>query len=66
MASGHEKYDLSLQEDRRQVVASAIASQRLSGLEIDPETLADFDGFISGTSDLAEVRLRIKARFSKR
>jgi hypothetical protein len=60
----HKPYDESVREDRRDVVASAIASQRLEGLELDAETLADFDGFVSGQMDLAEVKAKIEARFT--
>lgn len=66
MACIHKPYDASVPEDRRDVVASAIASQRLEGLELDTETLADFDGFVSGQIDLAEVRARIETRFAVR
>lgn len=64
MACKHFSYSESDLDDRRQVVASAIASQRLEGLELDPDTLSDFNQFSSGAIDLDEVRARIEARFS--
>ena len=41
MTRNHKPYDLSSLEDRKHVVAEAIAAQRLEGLEVDPDTLLD-------------------------
>lgn len=60
----HKSYDESKIEDRRKVVAGAIASQRLEGLELDQDTLSDLKSFSDGDSDLAEIRAKIEARFS--
>jgi len=51
------------EQKRREVVASAIASQRLEGLELDTESYADFQLFVSGKIGLDEVRRRIENRF---
>jgi hypothetical protein len=56
-------YDHANQEDRRRVIASAIASQRIEGLEPDRESLADLEEFITGTIDLTEVRARAAVRY---
>lgn len=66
MACVHKPYDESVPEDRREVIASAINSQRLEGMELDGDTLADFDGFVSGQFDLAQVKAKIEARFDRR
>ncbi|UOA16614.1 MULTISPECIES: antitoxin VbhA family protein [Sulfitobacter] len=65
MACTHKSYDETASEDRRTVVASAINSQRLEGLELDVDTLADLDNFISGKIDLAQVKAKIEARFDR-
>jgi hypothetical protein len=66
MACIRKPYDESVPEDRRDVIASAINSQKLEGLELDSETLANLDGFISGQIDLAQVKSKIVARFDRR
>lgn len=53
-------------ERRREVVASAIASQRIEGLELDAESYADFQRFVIGEIGLDEVRRRIENRFKAR
>ena len=63
MACMHKKYNPADQEDRRKVIASAIASQRLEGLELDNESLSDLDEFVAGTIDLNELRERAQVRF---
>lgn len=62
----HKPYDESVLNDRREVIASAINSQRLEGMELDGDTLADFEGFVSGQIDLAQVKAKIEARFDRR
>ncbi len=66
MACVHKPYDESVPEDRRDVISSAINSQRLEGIELDGDTLADFDGFVSGQFDLAQIKTKIEARFDRR
>lgn len=51
------------EQKRSEVVASAIASQRIDGLELDAESFADFQRFVSGEIGLDEVRRRIQNRF---
>lgn len=63
MACMHKPYNPENSEDRRRVITSAIASQRLEGLELDDESLADLDEFIAGTVDLNEVKERALARY---
>ena len=63
MACTHKPYDPADPEDRRRVIASAIASQRVEGLEPDRESLADLEEFITGTIDLTEVRARAAERY---
>jgi len=61
MQKSYEETDL---HDRRAVIASAIASQRIEGLELDADTSGDFKEFSEGLIDLNEVRSRIEARFT--
>lgn len=63
MACMHKPYNPADSEDRRRVIASAIASQRIEGLELDDDSLADLDEFVAGTMALSEVRERAEARF---
>ena len=62
----HKSYDEADLRDRRAVIASAIASQRVEGLELDAETRRDFNEFTDGLIDLNEVRSRIETRFAAR
>jgi hypothetical protein len=52
-------------EDRRYVAAEAIAAQRLAGLEVDPDTLLDFEKFCAGQIDLVQLRASIESRWSR-
>ena len=66
MACMHKSYEEADLHDRRSVVASAIASHRVEGLELDIDTSEDFQEFNDGKIDLKEVRSRIEARFRVR
>lgn len=66
MTCSHKPYSETDLDDRRDVVASALESQRLEGLELDPETLEDFEAFKAGRIDLKDVRSKIEARFHSR
>lgn len=57
---------MTSEEGRRQVIASAIASQRIEGLELAPEDTADLDRYVTGEISLAELRTRIEARYMGR
>jgi hypothetical protein len=52
----HKPYDTSSPTDRRYAMAEAIAAQRLAGLEIDPDTISDFEKFCAGQIDLLQLR----------
>lgn len=43
-------------------MAEAIAAQRLAGLEVDPDTLLDFEKFSAGQIDLFQLRARVESR----
>lgn len=58
-------FDPSSPEDRRYVAAEAIAAQRLAGLEVDPDTLLDFEKFSAGQIDLVQLRARVESRWSR-
>ena len=64
MSCMHKSYKESDIHDRRAVIGSTIASQRIEGLELDDDTAEDFKEFSDGQIDLNEVRSRIEARFS--
>lgn len=57
--------DVKIEEGRRFVTESALASQRLAGLEVDDESRADLDAFVAGVMSLEEVRSRALARFDR-
>lgn len=63
MTCTHKPFDLSVAEDRRHVVAEAIAAQRLDGLDVDPDTLLDFEKFCSGQIDLVQLRANVEIRW---
>ncbi|MEX3614430.1 MAG: antitoxin VbhA family protein [Burkholderia gladioli] len=48
--------------ERKQAVANAIATQRLEGLEIDPQTLADLDRVVRGELKPADVLRHLHER----
>lgn len=48
--------------ERREAVANAIATQRLEGLEVDAQTLADLDRVLRGELDLADVLRHLRER----
>lgn len=48
---------------RREAIASAIGSNRAEGLELDAESLADFESYCRGEIGLAEVRKKFEERF---
>jgi predicted nucleotidyltransferase len=62
MSRTSRPYDLSLEADRRAVIASALGSQRASGLEPDAAALAELDAFVRGELSLDQVRSRANAR----
>ena len=49
-------------EARRTAVANAIATQRLAGLEIDAQTLADMDRYAQGEINLPEALAQLRQR----
>jgi hypothetical protein len=55
-------YDLSREADRRAVIASALGSQRASGTEPDPASLAELEAFVRGELDLDQLRARARTR----
>lgn len=57
-------YDMSRESDRREVVASALGSQRASGTGPDPASLAELDAFVRGELDLDQLRARARARLT--
>lgn len=57
---------MTSEEGRCQVIASAIASQRIEGLELAPGDAADLDRYVTGEISLAELRTRIEARYMGR
>lgn len=64
MSGTSRPYDLSLEEDRRAVITSALGSQRASGLEPDAAALAELDAFVRGELDLDQLRARARARLT--
>lgn len=64
MSCMHEKYNPADPEDRRRVIASAVASQLVEGLELDDESLADLEKFVSGAMSLSDVKKSALARFT--
>ena len=61
----HKPYDPSSLADRRHVAEEAIAAQKLAGLEVDPDTLLDFEKFSAGQIDLVQLRASIESRWSR-
>ena len=61
----HKPFDPSVPEDRRHVVAEAITAQRLEGLEVDQDTLLDFEKFCAGQIDLVQLRACVESRWSR-
>ena len=47
----------------RAVIASALGSQRASGTEPDPGSLAELEAFVRGELDLDQLRARARAHF---
>ena len=64
MACKHKKYDPADPEDRRRVIASAVASQNIEGLELDQESMDDLSAFVSGELSIKEIKDRALARFT--
>ena len=56
-------FDPSSPEDRRYVAAEAIAAQQLEGLEVDQDTLAEFEKFCAGQIDLLQLRANVEGRW---
>lgn len=54
------------QAERRAAVANAIATQRLEGLEVDPETIADLNRVAQDKLTLADARARLRNRIAAR
>ena len=63
MTRNHKPYDPSSPEDRKHVAAEAIAAQRLAGLEVDQDTLLDFEKFCAGQIDLLQLRSNVESRW---
>ena len=63
MTRNHKPYDPSSPEDRKHVAAEAIAAQRLAGLEVDQDTLLDFEKFCAGQIDLVQLRACVESRW---
>jgi hypothetical protein len=51
---------------RRATVANAIATQRLEGLTVNPETVADLNSFANGDMDIETARRRAIERITAR
>jgi hypothetical protein len=51
---------------RRLTIKNAIATQRLEGLTVDPETTADLEAWARGDIDLDTARKRAVARIEAR
>jgi hypothetical protein len=49
-------------KDRQRAVDNAVASQRLEGLEVDAETIADMHRIADGDATVDEVINKIKMR----
>lgn len=60
MLTDRERADLRLEVD------NCIANQRLAGLKVDAETLADLYLYANGNLDLATVRERVLHRIAAR
>jgi hypothetical protein len=64
----HESSGVSALDDglamRRRAVANAIATQRLEGLEVDPQTVDDLNRAALGELTPADVMRRIRDRIS--
>lgn len=52
------------QIERREAVENAIATQRLEGLEADPQTIADLKRVARGELNLVDARARTLARIT--
>lgn len=63
MSGPSPPYDLRREADRRAVIASALGSQRASGMEPDAASLAELEAFARGELDLDQLRARARARF---
>jgi hypothetical protein len=63
MTCVHKPFDPSSPEDRRYVADEAIAAQKLAGLEVDPDTLLDFEKFCAGQIDLLQLRANVEGRW---
>lgn len=47
---------------RREAVANAVATQRLEGLEPDPQTIAELERAARGEIEVADVLARLRER----
>jgi len=47
------------------LIASAIASQKIEGLELDAQARADFTAFETGQVSLSDLRTRLVTRYRK-
>lgn len=48
-----------------EVLASAVASQRIEGLELDTQSIEDFKALEAGAVSASDLRKRLLARYSK-
>jgi hypothetical protein len=53
-------------ENRHFTVQNAIATNRLEGLSVDPETVVELDAWANGEMTLDEAKARCLARISQR
>lgn len=54
------------QRERLLIMNNALSNQRLAGLEVDAETVADMQRYVRGEIDLATARQRVLDRISAR
>jgi hypothetical protein len=56
--------EVFLSKERHQAVVNAVASQRLEGLEVDAETVADMHRIADGEATTDQVVEKVKQRYA--
>ena len=59
------KKRLSVSLAPKRILASALASQRIEGLELDTRTAAEFSALAAGKMSAADLRQRLLNRYAK-